>query len=140
MARKPAAAKGRARADQDGDDDRKAGKGHNTKRFEGEVLSKYLETVHAAEDRIAKRMAEASKKCQADRKLVASATKELVESGYSSKPLATLRRKVKLEYKAATIDSTLDDEAKEEFQSMADALGPFADTELGRAALARDEE
>lgn len=139
MARKPTAAKKRgAGADDDGpEDDREIGRDHNEKKFEGDVLAKYLETVAAAEQRMADRMQAASKKNQADRKLIKEATKELTESGYEAKVLATVRRKAKLELKIETIDSTLDDSQKETFASMIEALGEFADTPLGRAATDR---
>ncbi len=138
MARKPAPRK-RGGADDDAGDGRKIGNDHNVKKFDGEVLAKYLETCMASEDRQAKRLADAQKKNTADRKLIKDATKELTESGYEAKPLAALRRKAKLLYKAETIDATLDDEQKEVFQSMDEALGPFADTPLGRAAMQRGE-
>lgn len=137
MARKPAAKKrGGVEPDDDGDD-RKIGKDHNEKKFEGDVLAKYLETIQAANARMAERMQVASKKNQGDRKLIKEATKELVDSGYPSKELAKIRQKAKLEHQIETIDATLDDDQKETFAQMVEALGEFADTPLGRSATDR---
>lgn len=132
-----AAKKGGRGGAADDDQDEHGGEGHNRPEFDGEVLAGYLEDVRAAEERMAKRMADASKKNQADRKMIAARTKELTESGYESKVLATVRRKAKLEHKVATIDATLDDDQKETFAQMVEALGEFGDTPLGKAAISK---
>lgn len=120
-----------------GDEGEHGGQGHNVAKFDGEVLDKYLDEIKAAEDRMAKRMADASKKNQGDRKLIKERTKELVESGYESKVLAAVRRKAKLEFQAENVASTLDEEQAETYEQMAAALGAFRETPLGRAALKR---
>lgn len=126
MARKRAAAH---------DDD--GGGGDNEVAVTGADLSKYLETVAAAEKRMADRMSAASKKNEPDRKLIKAATKELVESGIESTVLAKIRQKVKLETKAANIASTLTEDQQETFEQFVEALDEFGETPLGKAAIAR---
>ena len=113
------------------------GMGDNAKKFDGDELLEYLETIAAAEARIKKRADEASKKSQPDRESISAARKDMVASGYPSTELATIERRYKLQRKLDGIDEKLDDEQKETFAQMVDALGELGDTPLGKAAIAR---
>lgn len=115
----------------------RGGIGDNAKKFDGDELQEYLETIAAAEARIKKRADEASKKSQPDRESIAAARKDMVASGYPSTELATIERRYKLQRKLEGIDEKLDDEQKETFAQMVNALGELGDTPLGKAAIAR---
>lgn len=112
------------------------GKGDN-KRFDGKALADMLETIAAAEARIQKRNEETSKKNQPDRDEIKQARADMVESGCPSIELAALIRKHKLQRKIASIDAKLDEDQKETFAEMVEALGGLADLPLGQAAAAR---
>jgi hypothetical protein len=114
----------------------RGGKGDN-KRFDGKALADMLETIAAAEARIRKRNEETSKKNQPDRDEIKQARADMVESGCPSIELAALIRKHKLQRKIDTIDEKLDNEQKETFAEMVEALGGLADLPLGEAAKAR---
>lgn len=111
--------------------------GHNSRTFEGKRLADMLDTIAAAQDRIKARMDEASESCQGDRQEIKESKKELVDSGYPSTELATLIRKHKLQRQIDNIDAKLDDEQKETFAAMVEALGQLGDTALGQAAIQR---
>ncbi len=131
----PAANRG---VDEDDGDDKPIG--HNTRKFDGDELIELLETITAAEARIKKRAEEASKKSQPDRETIASAKKDMVDSGYPSTELAAIIRRHKLQQQIQNIDSKLDDDQKETFAQMVEALGGaqgLGDTPLGKAAIAR---
>lgn len=115
------------------------GKGDNSKRFDGALINEALLDIEALELRMAKRLEEASKKNQPDREKIKAIRKDLVESGIPSKELATLIRKAKLERRLENIDEKLDDDQKETFAGLVEALGSFADSPLGQAALKRAE-
>lgn len=110
--------------------------GDNRRKFSGDELVELLETITAAEERIKKRADEASKKSQPDRETIAAAKKDMVDSGYPSTELAMLIRRHKLQSKLANIDATLNDDQKETFAEMVEALGDFGELPLGKAALA----
>lgn len=135
MARKPAAKKGRGKAANDDAPERVVEKDHNEKTFDGAALAEMLTTIAAAEARIKKRQEDASKRSEPDRKTIKDAKKELVDSGYPSRELALVIKKHKLEHTLENIDEQLDDDGKDTFAGMVEALGSYADTPLGRAAL-----
>lgn len=136
MARKPAARKGRGgKAANDDAPERVVEKDDNEKQFDGAALAEMLTTIAAAEARIKKRQEDASKRSEPDRKTIKDAKKELVDSGYPSRELALVIKKHKLEHTLENIDEQLDDDGKDTFAGMVEALGSYADTPLGRAAL-----
>lgn len=142
--KKPPAAKGRSDEDdfdQGGADGaaKQRGKGDNSKKFDGALINEALEDIAALELRMAKRLEEANKKNQPDRDKIKQIKDELVESGIPSRELGTLIRKRKLEEKLENIDQKLDDDQKETFASLVEALGSFADSPLGKAALKKAE-
>ena len=120
----------------DGDDD--AGEGHNSKHFDpnGPELSDFLELVAEEEAAIEQIMEAARKKAEGPRGAIKSAKKVLVESGYHAKELATLMRREKLKRKIEHVADNLDDEQILHYRSLERALGEFADTPLGAAAMA----
>ena len=122
----------------DGDD---AGEGHNSKHFEpnGPELRDFLDVVAEEEATIEQIMEAARKKCEGPRGAIKSAKKVLVESGYHAKELATLMRREKLKRKLERIADNLDDEQVLHYRSLEKALGAFADTPLGAAAMAGAE-
>ncbi len=126
--------------DQGGPDGASKQRDHNTKKFSGDELIELLETITAAQDRIKKRADEASKKSQPDRETITAAKKDLVDSGYPSTELATIIRRHKLQTQLANIDSKLDDDQKETFAQMVEALGDFGELPLGKAALGKAEK
>lgn len=126
----------------DGPAKQRGGIGDNIKKFDGDELIELLETIEAAEARIKKRAEEASKKSQPDRETIAAAKKDMVKSGYPSTELATIIRRHKLQRALRDVDAKLDDDQKETFAAMVEALGGadgkgLGDTPLGKAAIAR---
>jgi len=113
------------------------GKGDNSKRFDGALIAEALEDIAALEHKMEKRREEAQKKNQPDREKIKAIRKDLVESGIPARELGVLIRKHKLEAKLQNVDGELDDEGKETFATLVEALGSFADSPLGRAALQR---
>lgn len=136
-----------AKPDGDGDFDqggpdgpaKQRGKGDNSSKIDGALLLEALQDMDAIEHRMAKRLEEAKKKNEPDRKKLREIRKDLVESGIPSAELGALVRKHKLEAKLENIDATLNDDQKETFASMVKALGKFADSPLGQAAIKRAE-
>lgn len=122
----------------DGDED--AGEGHNS-RFEanGPELRDFLDLVAEEEATIEQIMEAARKKAEGPRGAIKSAKKVLVESGYHAKELATLMRREKLKRKLEHVADRLDDEQVLHYRSLEKALGAFADTPLGAAAMAGAE-
>ena len=142
--KKPPAKEGRGGGDdfdQGGADGapKQRGKGDNSKKFDGALINEALEDIAALELRMAKRLEEANKKNQPDRDKIKQIKDELVESGIPSRELGTLIRKRKLEEKLENIDQKLDDDQKETFANLVEALGAFADSPLGKAALKKAE-
>ncbi|MGL4442992.1 MAG: hypothetical protein ACRCU1_05165 [Alsobacter sp.] len=111
------------------------GEGHNSRSYDGEALAQAIETIRAEEEAIKAKMDAASKACEAHRNTIKVTKKALVESGFPSEVLAVLLRKDKLQRKIERIDENLDDEQKDQFQSMEEALGDFLDSPLGQAAV-----
>lgn len=115
------------------------GKGDNSKRFDAELINEALEDIEGIEARMKKRLEEAQKKNQPDREKIKQIRADIVESGVPAKELATLIRKRRLERNLDNIDASLDDEQKETFANLVQALGEFKDSPLGQAALKRAE-
>lgn len=115
-------------------DDKGKGEGHNSRVYDGEALKSAIEVIRAEEAAIDAKMDAAKKACEGHRATIKATKKGLVTSGFASEVLAVVLRKDKLQRRIETIDSELDDEQKDQFASMEEALGEYLDTELGRAA------
>lgn len=125
--------------DDDAGETKGGGKGHNSKKFDGELLKEALEDIAALELKMQKRVEAANKQNEPDRQKIKQIKDDLVDSGIPARELGVLLRKVKLERKLANVDDQLDDEGKEVFANLVEALGPFKDTPLGQAAVKRGE-
>lgn len=156
---KPPAKNGKAPHDNDDFDQgpdgarkqRAAGVGHNSGEFKvdrdaADQIAEYLEKVERVDADVAKIEKEISlrnepmrKKIKDLKKSLKGARDTLVKDGIApTEELDTLTRKRRLLKKAADADENLSPEQAERFQKIEDALGAFGDTDLGRAAIARE--
>lgn len=119
----------------DGED---AGEGHNSKTFEPDAqeLRDFKELVLDEWAALRAIQDAARLKAEGPRGAIKSAKKVLVESGYHAKELATLMRSWKLSLQLEHVADNLDDEQILHFRALERALGDYADTPLGKAALA----
>ena len=119
----------------DGDN---AGEGHNSKAFEpdGPELHDFMDLVADEELAIANIMDAARKKCEGPRGAIKAAKKVLVESGYEAQVLTTLMRKERMKRKLEQVADKLNEDQIIPYRAMERALGDYADTPLGKAALA----
>ena len=112
------------------------GAGHNSKTIDGEFVRGSIEQILAEEASIKAQKDALSKKLQPQRKKIAGIVKSLVQSNISTRVVQTLLKEARTQVKLENIRSELDDDAKNEFALVKEAMGDFADTELGAHALA----
>lgn len=119
----------------DGED---TGEGHNSKTFEpdSQELRDFVDLVADEELAIEAIMEKARKQCEGPRGAIKAAKKVLIESGYEAQVLTTIMRKEKMKRKLEHVADKLNDDQILSFRSMERALGDYADTPLGKAALA----
>jgi hypothetical protein len=115
-----------------------SGEGHNSKAFapDGPELRDFMDLVADEELAIANIMDAARKKCEGPRGAIKAAKKVLVESGYEAQVLTTLMRKERMKRKLEHVADKLNEDQIIPYRAMERALGDFADTALGQAALA----
>lgn len=120
------------------DDGDSPGMGHN-RVYDGEYIRGAIEQI-LAEDASIKAVMDAAKlKTQPQRKKKADIIRGLQKSGVGMREVQTLLKKARLELKLETVTSELDDGQKHEFERILAAMGDFADSPLGAAALAAAE-
>jgi len=114
------------------------GEGHNSKSFEpdSQELRDFIDLVADEELAIANIMEAASKKCEGPRGAIKAAKKVLVESGYEAQALTTIMRKERMKRKLEHVADKLNEDQIIPYRAMERALGDYADTPLGKAALA----
>lgn len=129
--------RGKAADDYEVDVEGEAGEGHNSKHFEpnGKTLAEFKQVVTDEKAEIKAIMDAARLKCQGPRAAIAKAKKRMVKDGYHAKELDTLMRKWGLEAKLDHVADNLDDEQIEHYRNCEKALGDFASTPLGDAAV-----
>jgi hypothetical protein len=130
--------------DQGGPDGAAAQRGKNSKEFTAEEIAdqvaEFLEKMDQTEAAIAANTREAQLKNQPHRKKLNSAKTVLVKDGVvSSEVLAKIIQKHRLERKAESVDTTLNDEQKNEFAAVMNGLKGLVGTPLGDAAVAAAE-
>lgn len=150
----PAAVKAGRRVgqnDDDGDDFDQGGpdgaakqRGQNSREFTpediAEQVGEFLELMDEIEAAVAENNRAAALKNQPLRKRLGKAKTVLVKDGViSSEVLATAMRKRRLERKVESIDATLNDEQKNEFEAVMTGLKGLVGTPLGDAAVAAAE-
>lgn len=115
-----------------------SGEGHNSKAFtpDGPELRDFIDLVADEELAIANIMDAARKKCEGPRGAIKAAKKVLVESGYEAQVLTTLMRKERMKRKLEHVADKLNEDQIIPYRAMERALGDYADTPLGQAALA----
>lgn len=127
--------------DQGGPDGRKKqrnGEGHNSKRNYA-FLQEGVETIEDIRAKKKKIMDEAKKRCEPLNGEEKSVKKALAEASFPVAETNALLRQRNYQRKAqdGEITANFDDEQKETFAELKEGLGPFADTALGEAVLAR---
>jgi len=93
-----------------------------------------IEKLHG--DLLSEKMAYMSR-CKIIRKMVADKYDHASDQGISKKLLKMKIKERDLERKIDGITEDLEDDERSEYQMLSEKLGEFADTELGRAALAK---
>jgi hypothetical protein len=126
--------------DQGGPDGPAKQRGQNSREFTpedvAEQVGEFLELMDEIEAAVASNNRDASLKNQPLRKRLAKAQTVLVKDGVvSSEVLARIKQKHKLERKAESVDSTLNDEQKNEFEAVLTGLKGLVGTPLGDAAI-----
>lgn len=124
----------KAKADGDGDLKAKAtGDGNG---FNGRAMMDYIAEIEAEQAMIDAIMQKARDDAEPRRQEIAKLIKAAADDGFPKTEFKLILKERRLKEKLATLDKTLDDGEKANFVAMKAALGPFAETELGAAALA----
>jgi hypothetical protein len=102
-----------------------------------EHVQEAVAAIEKLDDDLLKERMSYMKRCKDIRKIKADEFDSASNRGISKKLLKTKIKERELERKIDGLTEDLEDDERSEYQMLSEKLGEFADTELGRAALAR---
>ena len=108
-----------------------------TNGFDGQALAGYLNRIDEADDELATLQCEYRNQCRGPRGTIKLIKQEAHDAGLNAAAFAeilTLHREARA---AERRKAELEPEDIDDLEAMQEALGPFADTELGTAAMAK---
>jgi uncharacterized protein (UPF0335 family) len=108
-------------------------------KIDPDVADRYVQRIEQLLDDIATLQAENAERCQNIREDIKEIYHDAREAGLAPKPLKALIRVRELSRKAHAVRKKLDLDQLSEFEQLVEALGEFAETPLGGAALAAAE-
>lgn len=111
-----------------------------TNGFDRGVLMQFVKDIEGFEEQMASKQGEYMAFCRGKRELINQTLDRAAAAGVPKKELRAVLRVRKLEQKAKDIREGLEEaDAIDTFDLIRDAIGPLADTPLGRAALGEKE-
>lgn len=116
------------------EDGEAAGPGHNG--INASAVQRFVREIEAEQGEIDGIMDEARAACLPHSEEIAKLKKEAAEAGIPKKELSAALRFRRLEAKKQAIRAGLHEEQRDTYDQIQQALGDFADTALGQAALA----
>lgn len=105
--------------------------------FDGKQLETYLKAIDKADDRLIKLKVEHMEACKGPRGHIRNIMKEARESGVNMEALRTVIAAHRAERKIEQRIAELEEDDRDDYEAMQEALGAFGDTDLGKAALRR---
>lgn len=103
--------------------------------FDGEVLDKYLSRIDDADDELVALKTEHMRSCKVPRGRIRSVMVEAKEAGLNMAAFKAVVTKHRAERKVDQTIAELEADDRQDFEAMKVALGDYADTPLGKAAL-----
>jgi uncharacterized protein (UPF0335 family) len=103
----------------------------------GEQINRYLAEIDKADDKLLALKSEHMTACKGPHERIRNVMKEARESGVNMPALRTIIAKRRAERAVELRISGLEDDDRDEFETMQEALGAFGETELGQAALGK---
>jgi hypothetical protein len=110
---------------------------HGGNGYDLEALAGYLESIDREDDELLSLRGDYMKRCQGPRGRIRDVMLSVNEAGVNMVSFRTLLAKHRADRKVAKQIAELEADDRSSYEQMLDALGPFGDTELGRAALDR---
>jgi len=104
-------------------------------KIDPDVADRYVQRIEQLHDDIATLQAENAERCQNIREDVKEVYHDVFEAGLAPKPLKALIKVRELSRKAHAVRKKLDLDQRAEFEQLVEALGEFAETPLGEAAV-----
>ena len=104
-------------------------------KIDPDVADRYVQRIEQLHDDIATLQAENAERCQNIREDVKEVYHDAREAGLAIKPLKALIKVRELSRKAHAVRKKLDLDQRAEFEQLVEALGEFAETPLGEAAV-----
>src|SRR5580765_788351 len=101
-----------------------------------DIADNYVQRIEQLADDIATLQAENAERCQNIREDVKEVYHDAFEAGLAPKPLKALIKVRELSRKQHAVRKKLDLDQLAEFEQLVEALGEFAETPLGAAAMA----
>src|SRR5262245_56261344 len=107
--------------------------------FDGEALEKYLTQIDSADDELVALKMEHMRACKAPRQRIRNVMAQAKTAGLNMNALKAVISKHRAERKVDQTIAELEADDRADFEAMKAALGEFADTPLGQAALKKAE-
>lgn len=105
--------------------------------FDGKMLEKYLRDIDKADDALIKLKVEHMTACKGPRGQIRNVMKEARASGVNMEALRTVVARHRADRKIDQRVSEMEADDRQDYEAMEEALGAFADTDLGKAALSK---
>jgi uncharacterized protein (UPF0335 family) len=108
-------------------------------KIDPDIADNYVQRIEQLHDDIATLQAENAERCQNIREDIKEVYHDARAAGLAPKPLKALIKVRELSRKAHAVRKKLDLDQRAEFEQLVEALGEFAETPLGEAALSAAE-
>jgi hypothetical protein len=103
--------------------------------FDGAEIQKYLDTIDEADAELASALGSYRNSCKAPRARIKNAMKMAKGAGLNMTAFAEVVSVRRAKQKADARVAAMEHDDRDDYQAMVEALGTFADTPLGAAAL-----
>lgn len=103
----------------------------------GEQINKYLGEIDKADDKLIELKVDHMQACKGPRGRIRNMMKEARESGVNMEALRLIIAAHRRDREIQRRIDELEDDDRDEFETMEQALGAFGETELGQAALGK---